>query len=67
MEEEQITETIQVTGKYPCRKCLLRKWTRMPIWRICMPTMTRIEEDSKADKAVYEDRLAACKRMQISE
>ena len=21
MEEEQITETIQVTGKYPCRKC----------------------------------------------
>ena len=25
MEEEQITETIQVTGKYPCRKCLLRE------------------------------------------
>ena len=25
MEEEQITETIQVTEKYPCRKCLLRE------------------------------------------
>ena len=48
MEEEQIIETIQVTGKYPCRKCLLRE-------------MDRIEEDSKADKAVYEDRLAVCK------
>ena len=61
MEEEQITETIQVTGKYPCRKCLLREMDKNAYMENLYAYIDRIEEDSKADKAVYEDRLAVCK------
>ena len=51
MEEEQITETIQVTGKYPCRKCLLREMDKNAYMENLYAYIDRIEEDSKADKA----------------
>ena len=57
MEEEQIRETI----KYPCRKCLLREMDKNAYMENLYAYIDRIEEDSKADKAVYEDRLAVCK------
>ena len=57
MEEEQIRETI----KYSCRKCLLREMDKNAYMENLYAYIDRIEEDSKADKAVYEDRLAVCK------
>ena len=57
MEEEQIRETI----KYPCRKCLLREMDKNAYMENLYAYIDRIEGDSKADKAVYEDRLAVCK------
>ena len=57
MEEEQIRETI----KYSCRKCLLREMHKNAYMENLYAYIDRIEEDSKADKAVYEDRLAVCK------
>ena len=57
MEEEQITETIQVTGKYPCRKCLLREMDKNAYMENLYAYLDRIAADSKADKAVSEDRL----------
>ena len=57
MEEEQIIETIQVTGKYPCRKCLLREMDKNAYMENLYAYIDRIEGDSKADKAVYEDPL----------
>ena len=54
MEEEQIRETI----KYSCRKCLLREMDKNAYMENLYAYIDRIEEDSKADKAVYEDRLA---------
>lgn len=53
MEEEKIRETI----KYPCRKCLLREMDKNAYMENLYAYIDRIEEDSKADKAVYEDRL----------
>ena len=45
MEEEQITETIQVTGKYPCRKCLLREMDKNAYMENLYAYIDRIEED----------------------
>ena len=53
MEEEKIRETI----KYPCRKCLLREMDKNAYMENLYAYIDRIEGDSKADKAVYEDRL----------
>lgn len=58
MEEEQIRETI----KYSCRKCLLREMDKNAYMENLYAYIDRIEEDSKADKAVYEDRLADCRQ-----
>lgn len=52
MEEEQIRETI----KYSCRKCLLREMDKNAYMENLYAYIDRIEEDSKADKAVYERR-----------
>ena len=57
MEEEQIRETIQVTGKYPCRKCLLREMDKNAYMENLYAYIDRIEEDSKADKAVYAKKI----------
>ena len=45
MEEEQIIETIQVTGKYPCRKCLLREMDKNAYMENLYAYIDRIEED----------------------
>ena len=61
MEEKQTIETMDVTRKYSCRKCLLREMDKNAYMENLYAYIDRIEEDSKADKAVYEDRLAVCK------
>ena len=61
MEEKQTIETMDVTRKYSCRKCLLREMDKNAYMENLYVYIDRIEEDSKADKAVYEDRLAVCK------
>ena len=61
MEEEQIRETI----KYPCRKCLLREMDKNAYMENLYAYIDRIEEDSKADKAVYEDRLLYVRNVNI--
>ena len=60
-ETKEAKETIEVTRKYPCRKCLLREMDKNAYMENLYAYIDRIEEDSKADKAVYEDRLAVCK------
>ena len=50
-------ETIELKQKYPCRKCLLREMDKNAYMENLYAYIDRIEEDSKADKAVYEDRL----------
>ena len=61
MEEKQTIETMDVTRKYSCRKCLLREMDKNAYMENLYAYIDRIEGDSKADKAVYEDRLAVCK------
>ena len=53
MEEKQTIETMDVTRKYSCRKCLLREMDKNAYMENLYVYIDRIEEDSKADKAVY--------------
>ena len=61
MEEKETKESIEVTRKYPCRKWLLREMDKNAYMENLYAYIDRIDAESKADKAVYEDRLAVCK------
>ena len=62
MEEKQTIETMDVTRKYSCRKCLLREMDKNAYMENLYAYIYRIEAEVKADKAVYEDRLDVCKK-----
>ena len=48
MEEKQTIETMDVTRKYSCRKCLLREMDKNAYMENLYAYIDRIEGDSKA-------------------
>ena len=48
-------------GKRHCRKCLLREMDKEAYMDNLYDYIQRLDEDIKADQALYEERLSVCK------
>ena len=60
--EEITLETDQKEGsKRHCLKCLLREMNQEAYMDNLYDYIQRLDEDTKADQALYEERLSVCK------
>ncbi len=61
MEEKALETNGQGADKRHCRKCLLREMDKEAYMDNLYDYIRRLDEDIKADQALYEERLSVCK------
>ena len=61
MEEMTLETGGQEANKKRCRKCLLREMDREAYMDNLYDYIRRLDEDIKADQALYGERLSVCK------